>query len=218
MPAPSRSDKDHPWHSGCSGVKGAGVFVGFVMPLLNNTIVAQNMAGTQPISGFYSGTDWRIDLPIQFPQPHRRHHLLSGISNGSNGNLIGTSVDPIDAMVAAPALNGGPVVNQCSCRPAAPPSCGGRGRRGPDDERPAPVGPARRGFPRSVHIGAFQTQSTAAASTLTLSNASASNGSAHGAPTATLTSGGRHRELVDIHLERQRPRGTTTTDINGSPR
>ena len=203
-----------------SGATGAGVNVGFASLLMNNTIVAQNMAGASeadlgsiggPIGGTVSSSS--------------SHNLIgdttfSSISNGSNGNLVGTSGAPINAMLASPGINGGPVVSQ-ALETGSPAIGAGLVANAVDPTTSDPLQFDQRGmgFPRvvnnSVDIGSFQTQSTVVASTLTVATASGTYGGTR-TLTATLTSGGDPiaGELVDIHLG-SIDLGTMTTDVNG---
>ena len=203
-----------------SGATGAGVNVGLASLLMNNTIVAQNMAGASEadlgsIGGPLGGT----------VSSSSSHNLIgdttfTSISNGSNGNLVGTTGAPINAMLASPGINGGPVVSQALV--AGSPAIGAglvANAVDPTTSDPLQFDQRGMGFPRvvnnSVDIGSFQTQSTVVASTLTVATASGTYGGTK-TLTATLTSGGDPiaGELVDIHLG-SIDLGTMTTDVNG---
>jgi IPT/TIG domain len=83
-------------------VSGGGMFIwsSSTVVTMSNTIVAANSAGTSSpdISGAVSGNNNLIGNGTG----------MSGITNGSNGNQVGTSSTPIDPLLNALANNGGP--------------------------------------------------------------------------------------------------------------
>ncbi|HVS81721.1 MAG TPA: LamG-like jellyroll fold domain-containing protein [Pyrinomonadaceae bacterium] len=85
---------------------GGGIFVNGGTFTLKNTIVAGNFKGGSPsttrhdVSGILNGAS-SFNLIGDGTG-------MSGISNGSNGNHVGTSVSPIDPLLAALMNNGGP--------------------------------------------------------------------------------------------------------------
>jgi MBG domain (YGX type)/Domain of unknown function (DUF4214) len=190
-----------------SGSAGAGVLLGLATVLLNNTIVAQNTAGSVEADiGTVGGPGLNGSIDSSSSHNLIGNTTVSGISDGSSGNMIGTSGSPMNAMLNGPALNGASVVS-LSLQTGSPAIGAGLVADAVDPTTGDPLQFDQRGmgFPRvvnnSVDIGSFQTQSTAVASTLTVSAATGTYG---GTTTlsAHLTSGGSNvgGELVDFHL------------------
>jgi hypothetical protein len=196
-----------------AGTNGAGIFT-ISGTILNNTIVAQNLAGTSESDvDSYSGS-----TTISGSDNLIGNTTLSGISNGSNGNLVGTSGTPLQAQLGPLQNNGG--FNQTMALMSGSPALNAGSTVdavAPSDSMALPYDQRGIGFPRvvngSVDIGAFQTQ--VAASNLSVSDVSGIYGGTV-TLTATLTSSGNpvSGELVDFHLGSVDV-GTATTGSNG---
>lgn len=126
---------------------------------LSNTIVAGNtsLAGTVSTAGFADGDGAFID---------GGHNLIgksnnaAGIANGVNGNLVGTSVSPINPQLGALANNGGPTQTMLPAPTSPAHNAGSTDGATATDQR---------GFPRIVNggidIGAVEFQGMALTAT-----------------------------------------------------
>jgi hypothetical protein len=130
---------------------------------LQNTIVAGNSSSTNngpDISGTLQSTSSNNLVGIGDSN-------LSGISNGPNGNLIGSSVSPIDARLGPLADNGGPTLTEALLPDSPARGAGSLSFATATDQR---------GLPRTVggeiDVGAFQTQTAVAGPQVVVSNPS----------------------------------------------
>ena len=204
-------------NASASGETGAGIYVngGSGQVTLNNTIVAQNTAGSDE-----SDIDGGSALNSSSSYNLIGDMSVGGISNGTQGNLIGTSGTPINAGLATLAANGGS--NDTIALNAGSPAIGaGLVANAVDPTTSDALLYDQRGvgYARvvngSVDIGAYQTQTRVAATTLSVSEASGTYG---GTTTlqATLASGGSgvSGEIVDFELGAV-DLGTTITNASG---
>ena len=124
---------------------GIGIFGGNAT--LTNTIVAGNLLGTTPddVNGTLVSTSSNNLIGV--------NSNLSGITNGTNGNQIGTAATPIDAKLAPLANNGG-LTQTHALLPGSPALNAGSNTGLPSQDA--------RGFVRVaggvVDIGAYETQ------------------------------------------------------------
>ncbi len=198
-----------------SGATGAGYYNANsgITPGFYNTIVAQNFAGAveDDVDGstnFYAASSYNLI----------GNTTLGGISDGSQGNQIGTSVSPLHANLAARANNGGDS-DTLAPTPGSPALGAGLIANAVDlvTGDPLPYDQRGVGFPRVVNdlidIGAFQTQT--ASTSLAVSGSSGTYGGTT-TVSATLTSGGSpvSGEMVDFHIGAT-DLGDATTDVNG---
>ena len=193
---------------------GAGLYIPVgVLPVLKNTVIAQNLA-----NGIESDVDGSglIDSTSSFNL--LGNTSVSGITDGSQGNQIGSSLSPLDAELG-PLTNNGGINKTIAPNTGSPAIAAGliANAVDPTTSDPIPFDQRGVGFPRVVNstidIGAYQTQATA--TNLSVQAVSGTYGGTR-TLTATLTSGGDPvvGELVDIHLGAL-DLGTMTTDING---
>jgi hypothetical protein len=111
---------------------------------LVNSLIARNGGGD--VVGLVNGFNSTYNLIGDGSQ-------ASGISNGSNGNQVGTSSSPIDAKLGAAADNGGPT-RTIALLAGSPALNGGSGASTTDtDQRGVPRG-------RVLDIGAYQASAT----------------------------------------------------------
>jgi hypothetical protein len=135
------------------GGEGGGLFVdsaAAALPLLHNTLIAGNFNGV-------TGTS-RDDVNGAL-DPGGDYNLigdgtgLSGLSNGSNGNLVGSAAAPIDPLLGALQDNDGPTQTMALLPGSAAANAGDNAYATRTDQR----GP---GFPRvldvQIDIGAFE--------------------------------------------------------------
>ena len=95
----NRSDSDN-----SGGEQGGGIFRGSGTVTLKNTIVAGNFRGTGSTRDDINGA---FDATSSFNLIGDGTGIISGITNGSSGNQVGSSGSPINAMLGALASNGG---------------------------------------------------------------------------------------------------------------
>ena len=151
---------------------------------LTNTIVARNLV---------SGTPQDIGGSVEASSSHNLVGVdsdLSGISNGTNGNKVGTAFMPIDPNLGPLQDNGGPTQTM-ALLPGSPAIDAGNNAGAPQWDQRGP------GFPRIVNgtidIGAYELQSQQSqAITTTILSSSSPNPLVFGQSvtfTATVTSG-----------------------------
>jgi hypothetical protein len=143
---------------------GGGIFsidVTFSSLVLRNTIVAGNLAASSP------DIDGSPDSSSSFNLVGSGDNTLSGISNGSNGNLVGTRTIPIDPRLGPLGDNGGPTLTR-ALQPDSP-------ARGAGNVAFA-TATDQRGQPRTaggqIDLGAYQTQTAVAGPQVVLSDPS----------------------------------------------
>jgi hypothetical protein len=139
--------------TGGAGGAGGGLAVTDGEPLLRNTLIAGNFNGASggvrdDVSGVLCSTS--------------DHNLIgdgtgiTGISNGTNGNLVGSAASPIDPLLGPLADNGGPTQTH-ALLPGSP------ARRAGNPAYATDTDTDQRGQPRLVggmiDIGAYQSQS-----------------------------------------------------------
>jgi hypothetical protein len=139
-----------------ANVFGGGLFVLAVEPVLHNTLIAGNLrgaTGTAPADVFgalYSGSDYNLIGDGTG---------MTGLSNGVNGNLVGSADSPIDPLLAPLDDNGGPTFTHALLSGSPAIDAGNNAYATDWDQR----GP---GYPRIVNgiidIGAFEVQAPAA--------------------------------------------------------
>jgi uncharacterized repeat protein (TIGR01451 family) len=160
----NHGDNDNGGGGGAGGLRNQGGTV-----TLKNTIVAGNFAG--------SGTSTRNDIEGAIDGTSSNNLIgdgtnMTGITNGTQGNLVGSSGSPIDPRLAALANNGGTTFTHAllSTGPPSPAIDAGSNANLPADTfdldgdanvaEPLPVDQRGVGFPRqigtSVDIGAFE--------------------------------------------------------------
>jgi predicted outer membrane repeat protein len=202
-------------NTSASGASGAGLYNanGSFTPGIYNTIIAQNLAG-----GSESDVDGSGSLFSFSSYNLIGNTSLSGITDGSQGNQIGTSGSPLDANLA-PRANYGGTSDTLALNPGSPAIGAGLVSNAfdPATDLALPYDQRGTGFPRVVNglvdIGAFQTQ--VSATNLAVSPSSGTYGGTTNVM-ATLSSGGTpiSGELVDIQIG-STDLGTATTDSNG---
>ena len=202
-------------NTSASGASGAGLYNadGSFTPGIYNTIIAQNMAG-----GSESDIDGSGSLFSSSSYNLIGDTSLSGITDGSQGNQVGTSASPLDANLA-PRANYGGTSDTLALNPGSPAIGAGLVSNASDPATglALPYDQRGTGFPRVVNglvdIGAFQTQLSA--TNLVVSPSSGTYGGTTNLM-ATLTSSGTpiSGEFVDIHIGAT-DLGTATTDSNG---
>jgi hypothetical protein len=140
--------------------QGGGIFNSFGTVRLQDTIVAGNRS-TADASPDISGN-------VTAPSSHNlvgNGNGLSGISNGLDGNLVGTAVTPIDPRLGPLLDNGGPTLTH-----ALLPDSPARGA-GSLDSAPATD---QRGLPRTtdgeIDLGSYQTPTAVAGPQVALSD------------------------------------------------
>ncbi len=196
---------------------GAGLYIyAGVQPLLKNTLIAQNLSNDIESDVDGMGPTASIDPTSSFNLIGNTS--VSGISDGSQGNQIGSSVSPLDAELGPLTNNGG--TNETIAPNAGSPALAAgliANAVDPTTSDPIPFDQRGIGSPRvfnnTIDIGAYQTQATA--TNLSVQAASGTYGGTR-TLTATLTTGGVPiaGELVDIHLGAS-DLGTMVTDVNG---
>jgi hypothetical protein len=197
------------------GPTGAGVSIGSASysPVLRNTIVAQNLAGSSE-----SDVDGAGSIAPSSSYNLIGDSTVSGAADGSQGNMVGTSASPIAAGLGSLADNGG--LTETMAPSAGSPALGAGLVANAVDPRtsdPLPYDQRGAGFARvvngSIDLGAFQTQ--AQGTSLAVSDASGVYGGTT-ALTARLTSGGNPvaGELVDF-LVHGVDVGTAATNASG---
>jgi predicted outer membrane repeat protein len=130
---------------------GGGLYLYPSSPVLHNTLIAGNFLGRNDVSG-------RLDASGD-------NNLvgdgtgMSGLSNGVNGNLVGSADNPIDPLLAPLDDNGGPTLTH-ALLPGSPAIDAGNNAYATDWDQRGP------GYPRVVNgiidIGAFEVQAPAA--------------------------------------------------------
>jgi hypothetical protein len=135
---------------------GGGLFVYAGSPVLHNTLIAGNFRGA-------TGTT-RDDVSGAL-DPSGDYNLIgdgsgmTGLSNGVNGNLVGSAENPIDPLLGPLADNGGPTLTHALLSGSLAIDAGNNAYATDWDQR----GP---GYPRIVNgtidIGAFEVQAPAA--------------------------------------------------------
>ncbi len=130
----------------CEGSNsGGGIFNNTTPPILSHTIVAGNIGSRPDLSGSFNSNG---------------HNLIgnatgsSGITNGVNGDQVGSGASPIDPMLGSLADNGGPTRTH-ALLPGSPAIDAGNNSGAPDtDQRGS-------GFVRilngTIDIGAYET-------------------------------------------------------------
>jgi hypothetical protein len=130
---------------------GGGVFSGSSVPVLHNTLIAGNFHGA-------SGTT-RDDVYGAL-NPGGDYNLIgdgtgmTGLSNGVNGNLVGSAAAPIDPLLGPLQDNGGPTKTHALLAGSPALNAGDPAQLGVADQR----GVVRSG---GVNIGAYQASATA---------------------------------------------------------
>ena len=198
-----------------SGATGAGIYNAnpTVTPGFYNSIVAQNMAGSveddiDGVDGLYAASSYNLIGYTSF----------EGITNGSQGNQIGTSDTPLQADLAARADNGG-TSDTLALNPGSPALGTGLVANAIDLVTLDPLLYDQRGvgFPRvvnnSIDIGAYQTELPA--TSLDVTDASGTYGGTT-TLTAQLTSDDTDvaDEMVDFHIG-STDLGDATTNSSG---
>jgi hypothetical protein len=127
---------------------------------LENTIVAGNRGDTE------SGPD--INGRVQSSSHNlvgRADRSLSGLSNGPGGNLVGSSLLPVDPRLGPLADNGGPTLTQALLPDSPARGAGSLDFASPTDQR---------GLPRvvgdEIDLGSFETQTDVAGPQVVFSN------------------------------------------------
>jgi predicted outer membrane repeat protein len=124
------------------------------LPVLHNTLVAGNFAGSTGSSpdDVYGPLDLAGDYNLIGAGAG-----LSGLSNGTAGNLIGTAASPLDPGLGPLADNGGPTQTHALLPASVARGAGGTAYAAATDQR---------GLPRVVggliDVGAYQTQGAVA--------------------------------------------------------
>jgi hypothetical protein len=140
-----------------TGFYGGGLSVLFgSLPSLRNTLIAENFFGAQ-----LSDVDGRLN-------PAGAYNLIgdgtgmTGLTNGVNGNQVGSASAPIDPLLGPLQGNGGPTQTM-ALLPGSPAIDAGDNADAPDWDQRGP------GYPRIVNgiidIGAFEVQAPAAGRT-----------------------------------------------------
>jgi hypothetical protein len=130
---------------------GGGLYVASGSPVLHNTLIAGNFRGA-------TGTT-RDDVrgPVD---PRGNYNLIgdgtgmTGLSNGVNGNLVGSANAPIDPLLGDLHGNGGPTLTHALLAGSPALNAGNPNQLGTTDQR----GVVRTG---GVNIGAYQASATA---------------------------------------------------------
>ena len=134
--------------------QGGGIFSNLVLNLTNN-IVAQNTAALGP--DIFNGPVATIGVASHnlIGIDGITKNLFGPLSNGSNGNQVGTSSNPINPLLGPLQNNGGPTLTMAPLANSSAIDAG-------DDSVAASVPIDQRGLPRlsggHVDIGAFETQ------------------------------------------------------------
>jgi hypothetical protein len=136
--------------AGNSAGTGGGIVIDlFAGPLtLSSTIVAANNATTDP----------DVDGPVQAASDHNligNNAGLTGVTNGVNGNLVGTAASPINPLLGPLQLNGGPTPTRALLAGSLALNNGADSVGLASDQRGAPF---VRLFGAGVDIGAFEVQ------------------------------------------------------------
>jgi hypothetical protein len=138
-------------NTGSGNFHGGGLFVYSGTPLLHNTLIAGNFNGA-------AGTT-RDDVYGAL-DPGGNYNLISdgtgmtGLSNGANGNLVGSASAPIDPLLGDLHGNGGPTLTHALLPGSPALNAGDPSQLGSPDQR----GVIRTG---GVNIGAFQASAAA---------------------------------------------------------
>jgi hypothetical protein len=135
---------------------GGGLYVGFGSTVLHNTLIAGNFRGATGATpdDVYGRLDSRGDYNLIGDGTG-----MSGLSNGVNGNLVGSADNPIDPLLGPLDDNGGPTLTHALLSGSPAIDAGNNAYATAWDQR----GP---GYPRIVNgiidIGAFEVQAPAA--------------------------------------------------------
>jgi hypothetical protein len=135
---------------------GGGLYAGGGSPVLHNTLIAGNFQGATGTtrSDVYGRLDPGGDYNLIGDGS-----LMTGLSNGVNGNLVGSADNPIDPLLGPLDDNGGPTLTH-ALLPGSPAIDAGNNAYATDWDQRGP------GYPRIVNgiidIGAFEVQAPAA--------------------------------------------------------
>jgi hypothetical protein len=131
---------------------GGGLYVDFVSPVLHNTLIAGNFRGP-------TSTTTRDEVSGAL-NPAGDYNLIgdgtgmTGLTNGVNGNLVGSAAAPIDPLLGPLQGNGGPTKTQALLAGSPALNAGDPAQLGVADQR----GVVRAG---GVNIGAYQASASA---------------------------------------------------------
>jgi hypothetical protein len=130
---------------------GGGLFVDYGAPVLHNTLIAGNLRGATGTTrdDVYGALDAGGDYNLIGDGTG-----MTGLTNGVNGNLIGSRSDPIDPKLGPLQSNRGPTQTMALLPGSSALNAGNPNQLGTADQR----GVIRRG---GVNIGAYQASATA---------------------------------------------------------
>jgi hypothetical protein len=203
---------------------GSGIYSRYGPVLLYNTIIAGNNGAVPDVRGpvLANSANNLIGVNAILSGGSGNYSSMSGITNGTNGNIVGTSSSPVSAMLAPLANNGG-LTETMALLPGSP-ALGAGNVKFALDVSSNPLATDQRGSARVINghvdIGAFEFLGVAITSAAT-SNFTAGDSASFtvttvltpsGQPTPALSESGRLPSGVAFH-----DNGNGTATLSGTP-